>query len=189
MALDWDSIKTEYVTTDISLSKLAAKHGVTKGALGKKCSAEKWVEDRKRYKNRVLTKTIRKAEERDAARLDKLMRITSSLIDVAMRGIVDDPDQYNRYIVTEGLGEGMTAVSEKQFQKIDTRALKDTVNALKDLTAMVRDFYDIPTAAQREQRDIASARLKIEQEKAKAAEQTEHTIRLVVPPELEGLDE
>lgn len=163
---DWKAIETEYVTTKISQQQLAEKYGVSRCQISRHAVADKWTEKRGKYAARVMQKTLEKNAARDANRLNKLMRITSSLIDVALRGIADDPEQYNRYIVTEGIGEGQTLVSEKQFQKLDTRALKDTVNALKDLTAMVRDFYDLPTAAQREQREIAAARLEIERQKA-----------------------
>lgn len=187
MALDWDALRTEYVTTEISLSKLAEKHGVTKGALGMRCSKEKWVEERKRYKNGVITKTIRKHQEQDVKRLCKLMDATEKLIDISLRAI-NDEQQYNRFIVTEGIGEGMSETSEKIFQKVDTRALKDTVAVLKDLTSMVRDFYDVPTAAQREQRDINLARLKLDEQKASAGE-TSGNITIVVSKDSEGLDQ
>ena len=164
--IDWETIKTEYITSDVSQSELAKKYGINRAQIAKRCARDGWVEQRNRYVSDVLQKTLTKSAARDANRLDKLRRITSSLIDVALRGISEDPEQYNRYIVTEGIGEGQTMVSEKTFSKLDTRALKDTVNALKDLTAMVRDFYDLPTAAQREQREIAAARLEIERQKA-----------------------
>lgn len=186
MALDWDALKTEYVTTEISLSKLAEKHGVTKGALGMRCSKEKWVDERKRYKNGVITKTLQKHQEQDVKRLCKLMDATEKLIDISLRAINDD-QQYQRYIVTEGCGDGYSEASEKVFQKVDTKALKDTVSVLKDLTSMVRDFYDLPTAAQREQRDINLARLRMDEKKAEAGETTGN-ITIVVSKDSEGLD-
>lgn len=187
MALDWDALKTEYVTTEISLSKLAEKYGTTKSSLAKKSTAEKWVDERKRYRNAVVTKTLQKSQERDVKRLCKLMDATEKLIDISLRAISDE-QQYQRYIVTEGMGEGYSEASEKVFQKVDTKALKDTVSVLKDLTSMVRDFYDIPTAAQREQRDINLARLKLDEQKASAGE-TNGSITIVVSKDSEGLDQ
>ena len=188
MALDWDAIKTEYVTTDTSLSKLAKKHGTTKQIIGKRCSSEGWVEQRRRYVDDTLTKTIQKHQQQDVNRLCKLMDATNKLIDISLRAI-NDEQQYNRFILSEGIGEGMSETSEKVFEKIDTRALKDTVSVLKDLTAMVRDFYDIPTVAQREQRDINLARLEIEKKKADAANPSADGITIIVPKDAEDFDQ
>lgn len=187
MALDWEAIKTEYITTDTSLSKLAEKYGATKSLLAKKSTAEGWVEARKRYVNDLVAETIEKAKQQDVKRLSKLMDATGKLIDVAMRAIEDD-DQFNRFIVSEGIGEGMSETSEKVFSKVDTKALKDTVAVLKDLTAMVRDFYDIPTAAQREQRDQARQRAEIEKKRAEK-EEAGGNITIIVPKDAEALDE
>ena len=44
MALNWEEIKLEYITTDTSLSKLAEKYHCTKAQIGKVCAKEKWVE-------------------------------------------------------------------------------------------------------------------------------------------------
>lgn len=184
--IDWDAVKTEYVTTEISLSKLAEKYGTTKSSLAKKSTAEKWVDERKRYRNAVVTKTLQEHQKKDVKRLCKLMDATEKLIDISLRAINDD-QQYQRYIVTEGCGEGYSEASEKVFNKVDTRALKDTVSVLKDLTAMVRDFYDIPTAAQREQRDINLARLEMDKKKAEAGDASGN-ITIVVSKDSEDLD-
>lgn len=186
MALDWDAVKTEYITTDTSQSKLAKKYGVSKTVIARKCAQEGWVQKREQYVSDMLAKTLRKHQERDVNRLCKLMDATEKLIDISLRAINDD-QQYQRYIVTEGCGEGYSEASEKVFQKVDTKALKDTVSVLKELTSMVRDFYDIPTAAQREQRDINLARLEMDKKKAEAGDASGN-ITIVVSKDSEDLD-
>ena len=186
MALDWEAIRTEYVTTDTSLAKLAKKYGCTKTMVGYKSRDEGWVKQRKQYLDSVYTKTVEEAKKQDVKRLSKLMDATGKLIDVAMRAIEDDK-QFNRFIVSEGLGEGVSETTEKQFEKVDTKALKDTVAVLKDLTAMVRDFYDIPTAAQREQREQARQKAEIEKKRAEKDE-AGGNITIIVPRGAEDLD-
>lgn len=187
MALDWEAIKTEYITTETSQSKLAKKYGVSKTVIARKCAQEGWVQKREQYVSDMLAKTLRKHQERDVNRLCKLMDATEKLIDISLRAI-NDEQQYNRFIVSEGIGDGMSETSEKVFDKVDTRALKDTVSVLKDLTALARDFYDIPTAAQREQRDINRERLEIEKKRAEQGESSGN-ITIIVPKDAEGLDE
>lgn len=162
MALDWEAIKTEYITTEVSLSKLAEKNGCSKAQIGKVCAKEGWVESRKQFVADVLSKTMEHEATKQSARLIKLMDATGRAIDVALGALMDD-EQFKRYVVTEEMGN---VVREKQFEKIDTKALKDVVGALKELTAMVRDFEDIPTPAQRESQRIAAARLELDRQKA-----------------------
>ena len=79
--------------------------------------------------------------EQDSDRLAKLMEATNLAVDVAVAALEAGPkDQDIR---------GITA-------------------ALKDLTGLMRDFYNIPTPAQREAQRIAGERLRLEQLKAEA---------------------
>ena len=185
---DWEAIKSEYITTDTSQSKLAKKYGVSRAQISNHSRKEGWVQARSNYLAGVMQKTLQNQQQQDANRLCKLMDATNKLIDISLRAI-NDEQQYNRFIVSEGIGEGMSETSEKVFEKIDTRALKDTVSVLKDLTAMVRDFYDLPTMAQREQRDINLARLEIEKKKADAANPSADGITIIVPKDAEDFDQ
>ncbi len=63
---DWNKIKTEYVTTKISLRALAEKHGLNLATVGKKASAENWVEQRKQKEHKMQTKAVNKIIEQQA---------------------------------------------------------------------------------------------------------------------------
>ena len=186
MAVDWEAMKTEYITTDTSQSKLAKKYGVHRTKIADHCRKEKWVDQRNKYRTEAVQKTIQKAQEQDVKRLTKLMDATGKLIDVALRGI-NDEQQFNRYVVTEGTGQGFSETTERVFDKLDTKALKDLTAVLKDLTGMVRDFYDIPTAAQREQREQARQKAEIKKKRAEKDE-AGGSITIIVPKDAEGLD-
>ena len=114
------------------------------------------------------------------------MKATTKAIDVAMEAL-DDERQFHRYVVTEGVGDGCSLTSEKEFKKIDMKSLKELVGILKELTVLARDFDNVPTPAQAESQRIAGERLKLEQKKADREENDDRTITLVIPPELEGL--
>ena len=192
--VNWEKIKVEYITTDISLTQLADKHKVSRSSAARRSTKEKWVEQRERYKTKVTTKTVQKSANREANRLARLMDTTSKAIDVAAKAF-EDADQFNRYIVEKREkyafptnsaeydedpptdAAGLAAlVSERQwteekvYAKIDTKALKDMTAVLKDLTALMRDFYNIPTPAQAEAQRIAAERLELDKRKAEAAD-------------------
>lgn len=50
---------------------------------------------------------------------------------------------------------------------MDTQAIKDITGALKDLVTVLRAIYDIPTAQERHNMEIATKRLQLEVERAK----------------------
>lgn len=189
--VDWNKIKAEYITTDISQRKLAVKYAVSHVAVSAHSSAEQWVEERERYRARTLAKTLEKSSEKDAGRLARLMDTTTKAIDVAVSAF-EDAEQFNRYLVErkekyavpEIDEDGEHAISERQwteeriFRKIDTKALKELTNVLKDLTGLMRDFYNIPTPAQAEAQRIASERLALDQRKV--VDTSNETIEVVI---------
>lgn len=178
---DWKKIKTEYITTDISQRKLAAKYGVSHVAVSDRSKKEEWVKAREQYKAKTLAKTLEKSSDIEANRLARLMDTTTKAIDVAVRAF-EDESQFNRYLVDRRETyasplideDGETAISErswteeKVFSKVDTKALKDLTSVLKDLTGLMRDFYNIPTPAQAEAQRIAAERLELDRRKADA---------------------
>lgn len=194
--INWEKIKSEYITTDISLTKLANKHGVPRSSLARRSTKEKWVEQRERYKSKVITKTVEKSANREANRLARLMDTTSKAIDVAVKAF-GDQDQFNRYIVEkrekyafptpsgeDGDADETALISERQwseehvFSKVDTKALKDMTAVLKDLTALMRDLYDLPTQAQAEAQRIAAERLELDRRKVDATDKDTNEIEI-----------
>ena len=172
--INWEEIKVEYITTNISQRKLADKYDIPLSNITRRSINEKWVEQREQYKSKVTSKTLDKSVNREANRLARLMDTTSKAIDVAAKAF-EDQQQFNRYIVEKKEryafptnsaeydeepptdATGLAAlVSERQwveeqiFSKVDTKALKDMTAVLKDLTGLMRDFYNIPTPAQAE---------------------------------------
>lgn len=161
---DWKKIKTEYITTDISQRKLAAKYNIPLSNITRRCKAEKWVEQREQYKSTVTAKAVEKTANKNANRLARLMATTTKAIDVAARAF-DDEQQFNRYLVETGPKDYRETV-EQTFAKVDTKALRDLTTVLKDLTGLMREFYNIPTPAQAEAQRIAAERLAMEQRKS-----------------------
>lgn len=208
MAFDMDEIKSEYITTDISLAKLAEKHGCTKSLLAKRSTAEKWVEERKRYRRNVVSKTVESRAREDANHLSELLGAAEMITGIAVDALTNSRHLYTyqverreRYTVPIDSESGDiwsedtdgVPIAERQWTEdrvsdaINTRALKDLASIVKEMTGLLRDFYDLPTAAQREQRDINLARLRMDEKKAEAGE-ANGNITIVVSKDSEGLD-
>ena len=87
MAADWSRIKKEYVTTDITLRKLAEKHGVSESTLFKRCSKEQWEALRKQQGSKVEAKFLERDANRKADRAVALMEAADLLLERTISGI------------------------------------------------------------------------------------------------------
>ena len=61
--VDWKKVKTEYITTTISYRKLAEKNDIPFNTLQCRAKKEKWVELRQRHQDKIVAKSVEKAEE------------------------------------------------------------------------------------------------------------------------------
>lgn len=52
--VDWQTIKTEYITTNTSYRKLCQKHGVSYTTLSNRALDEGWVNAREQYRAKTL---------------------------------------------------------------------------------------------------------------------------------------
>lgn len=76
MSADWNAIRNEYVTTQISLRDLAQKHGVSFATLRRRSEKEKWVDQRKEHEHEVSIKVAQKtAEAAVCAQVDRIAQL------------------------------------------------------------------------------------------------------------------
>lgn len=175
---NWEKIKTEYITGDISQRKLAAKYGVSRSTLQKIAADEKWTALRDKHRKETVQKACQKTAEKQAENIKDILLTAAKMattIDEAMK----DPEQFRRYIVTEGLGEGFSETSEKIFDRVDFRALKDAAAALQTVAKIQKDILAMDRIVDQEKRE----RLDIDRSKANVVddEQTETGVVVLAP--------
>ena len=180
---DWEAVQAEYIASEISLRDLGKKHGIPRATIEKRCTSEGWVAKRKAYKQKAVEKAVADCVDVEAERLGKIIVSAQKMADV-LEGVFDDDKQFYRHIVTDTFigddgGKDIVTV-EKEFEKADSRAIKDLTSALKDMTLVLRNLYSLPTQAEREAQRIAAARLAIEQRKADAESDTDKRIEVVL---------
>jgi hypothetical protein len=91
MAADWQKIKMEYITTDITLRKLAEKHGVSESMIFKKCSREQWEAARKQQVSKVEATILKRDATRKADRAARLSDAADLLLSKIESGIANAP--------------------------------------------------------------------------------------------------
>lgn len=170
--VDWIAAREDYVTGDMGYRELAKSYGITLKMLAQQAKNEGWVELRAQFRDRLRTETVVKAVEKVATeRADRIARLQLAAdgLSEAITKAFDDALQFNRHIVSFGKDKEFDT-EERIYRKIDTKAIKDLTGALKDLTQVVRNVYDLPTLQEQEAMDIAKRRLKLDEDKAASAD-------------------
>lgn len=175
----WYEMKNEYITGETSYRKLAEKYGQAPSSIYRKGSEEGWPELRERYRKKLTAKTIEKTSSKLAAARSKklagLINAAHKISDAALKAL-DDDDQFYRYVTVEGRGMGESETVERVFSKMDTKAVKDLTIVVRDLAALMREFYNLPTPSEEESRRIAAERLEIDRARAQKDDGIDKTI-------------
>lgn len=169
--MDWNAAKTEYITTNTSYRKLAEKYGVQKDTIANRAKQEKWIEARRQYQDRVATKLITLAENKELSRAEKISNAADLLLEKIMKAISEvdltietstvkvkeieyknkeRPDKPTKETITE-------TVDIKTVETIVDRAgLKSIASALRDL----KEIQNIKSDADIEEQEARIANLR-----------------------------
>lgn len=80
--MDWNAIKTEYITDEsTSYRKLAEKYGVPLGTIFKRAKRENWIGLRQQSQDKMVAKTVAKIENAQIDRLTRIHSITDKALD------------------------------------------------------------------------------------------------------------
>lgn len=154
MAVDWQAIKTEYITTDISYRKLAEKYGVSRVQIGNVGSEEGWVELRRKHLDKTLTKTINALGTAQAQRAARLQTVADKLLG-KIEAAVDNFDM------------------EALF--MDKQALRQITGALKD----IKDIQMIKSDADLREQEARIEKLRREAEREDQSGSNEVTVTIL----------
>lgn len=190
--IDWDAIKTEYVTGDMGQNALIKKYKIDQKLVAKHSKQDEWVKARKEYREKVQAKAQEKSANKRANELAGLLDSSYKMRDV-IANAMNDPQQFNRYLVTKGSKGGEFHTEEVIKDKVDTKALREMTQALKALEGLIRSLNNIPTEAEMQRLQIERERFELEKEKwekEKAEQSSAREVRVVFESDnLEGWTE
>ena len=90
--IDWKTIETEYVTTDISHRQLAEKYGICRSTISKKATDDKWSEKRNKHRDKTVSKAVNSISNKQADRAAKLIGVSDLLLDKIKSLVEDNPE-------------------------------------------------------------------------------------------------
>lgn len=166
---DWDLIKMDYVSDpQSSLKKISEKYEIRYRTVCDKSKADDWFATKKKFQAEVIEKATAKltakATAKKADQLANAIQAASNIADAILKK-TEDPDQFCRYIVQEGSAESYGS-AEHVFGKMDMRAAKDALSALKSIDEMIRGYYNIQKAEALNRQQLEREKFEFEKQKA-----------------------
>ncbi len=143
---EWEEIKTEYVTTDISYRKLAQKYGMAYGRLQTRGFNEKWQEEREAYKETLFKKSVDLICDEQAHRIARAIRIGDKMLEKVEQSLEEidmmlcrSTETIKGYEEIDGQGKEITRTTET----FDKKKVAIDRQGLKQLSAVLRDLREI----------------------------------------------
>lgn len=192
---DWTALEAEYITTKTSYKKLAEKYSISSRTITDYAKKHNWVEKRKQYCADVVAKVVAFSSQQDVSKLNSLIKSADTMAKIIDKVVTDDK-QFQRHLVQikgKKLSENEDAppflitewCEEQIFEKADTKAIRDIVASLKDLTAVVRNLNNLPTQAEAEAQSLAKERFELERQKADLDGDEGKEIKVIIGGEAE----
>ena len=69
--VNWAEIKSEYLTTEISLERIADKYGISRSTIKRRSAREGWPDEKRAKKGEVLNEVVRNVVENETKRIGK----------------------------------------------------------------------------------------------------------------------
>lgn len=182
---NWEKVKTEYITTEISYRQLSKKYGIPINTLGERGKKEGWVQARKEYKDSVVSAAVQKIGAEQADFFAEELNILEYLREALRRAVIEDTEQFYKYIVNETEYDfesktSTTTATEKVLSKLDTKALKEAVEALERVEKMRRSMEGILTIPQKEQLELGREKLALERKRLEQHEDNDNEVVVTI---------
>ena len=157
---NWNLIMNDYITDPgSSLKKIAEKYGIRLRTVEEKSKADNWFATKKEYQEKIRTKAASKAVTKKANELAGLVT-ASDYIEKAILKAINDPDYFNRHLVSRNLNE-----EEDTLTILNTKAMKDMMRVIKDVEDVKRSILDIKRSDTAERLALERERLELEKER------------------------
>ena len=154
--VNWDEIRSEYITTNQSYRQLAEKYKVSLHALEKNGSREGWVAQRQAHWEKSVNKVLQQDIDRQVQRAMRICSVTDRLLEKLEQAITQLDQQTCKQVQREQMTEYQKGkkknIKETQTEQvlavpgmIDRQGVKQLASALKDIkeVQMLRSQLDI----------------------------------------------
>ena len=139
-------------------------------------------QQRKEYAKTVQKKALARASTRDARRLASLQTAGRRMCRELERLMADAQKQLYTHVAIETT-DGRSRLTERRLETVDDHRLLNLAKAMREMTGVMRNLYDIQTASEREQLAMAREKLEIEREKLARGDAQDTQVEIVMGEE------
>lgn len=139
--MDWNAIKKEYVTTEMSYRDLCAKYGVHLTTLCKHAKDENWVALREQMRNETESKLIEEAAKQNSKIDTKYYRLVDKLLSKAEEVIDNTPVWQVQSI--KDMASALKSLKECRGAKTDAD-IREQEARIKSLEKAVEKTDEVP---------------------------------------------
>lgn len=167
--MDWNQIKTEYVTGEATLEELAKAHGVSRSSIFRHSKEESWTKLREKHRRKVTANACARVGAKQGRKLASVIAATDRVAQ-ELEEELRDPRVFHRHVGTEFDENGSSYITDRDLKALNTKAIRDITRSLRDLTAAIRDLYGIDTRREQVADALDEKRLALEERKVALAE-------------------
>ena len=149
---DWEAIKADYLTGELSVKELAAKHGINTNQIYKKVSSEGWKKTLEKIRQKTEENVVARAARARARELDVIASSTEKMAALLAKTVEELDAQ----------------PTDKRLRNL--KGLAATASAIETNLQTTLKLLGIQTRAQEEAQRIARARLELDRRKQRFAE-------------------
>lgn len=159
---DWNTIMIDYCSDPkATLKTISKKYDIRYDTVAKKSKADNWFATRKKQQSKIVQKALTKRASKQANELAKEMELLAKMKD-AVTDTLSDPLQFHRHIKVDAVTGD---IEDRVLDKVDARAMKDTMQVLKMIEEMSRSLYNIQKAEAIQKHQLDAERLQLEKER------------------------
>lgn len=139
--MDWNAIKTEYITTDTSYRKLAKKHGISLGKLQRRATDEGWPEAKSQFESKTVSDAVNAVTKNFVSRTKRLQDVTDKLLD-KIELTIENIDGVKSSRAVKDVSDALKNVKDIMMVKadIDIREQEARIAKLQKETEKGNDF-------------------------------------------------
>lgn len=189
---DWQTIKTEYITTDTSYRKLAEKYGIHYKVISERGKDEKWVEMRSQHRDKTLTKTLGKISDKQADKMARIDTLADKLLDKLEQAITEldlqlfkhtDKTKVIEYDNELRPDKPTREVIHEEEKLMEAKSIIDR-NGLKQIAAALKDIKEVKMLKSELDRQEQEARIEKLRKEA-AVEKENNEIKVIIAGDLD----
>jgi hypothetical protein len=151
IAVDWNELRTEYISTETSYRKLADKYNVPVSTIFKRAKKEDWVGLKKQNNDNMVAITLDTCSEMQVKRMERLQDATDELLTKIEEAITElnivlntktkktKVVEYNNH---ERPDKPTKEIVEEEIEVVETHSIVDR-NGLKQIASALKDIKEI----------------------------------------------